>query len=69
MNNQGYYLDEWLICALNQVKFGTYVSDTNFHILRNATSLSATNQHSSKWYPRLMKSLTWLGDLLHVLKN
>ncbi len=28
VNSQGYYLDEWLICALNQVKFGTYVSDT-----------------------------------------
>ena len=81
VNSQGYYLDEWLICALNQVKFGTYVSDTysfayfcpkqnyyghilrhlkwvkttDFQILQNATSLSATYQHSSKWYPRLVK--------------
>ncbi len=28
MYSQGYYLDEWLICALNQVMFGTHVSDT-----------------------------------------
>ncbi len=26
--SQGYYLDEWLVCALNQVKFDTYVSNT-----------------------------------------
>ncbi len=56
--SQGYYLDEWLVCALNQVQFDTYVSDTYsfayFLILRNGTSMSATNQHSSKWYPRLL---------------
>ncbi len=28
LSSQGYYLDEWLICTLNQVEFGTYVSDT-----------------------------------------
>ena len=26
--SQGYYLDEWIVCAFNQVKFDTYVSDT-----------------------------------------
>ncbi len=26
--SQGDYLDEWLVCALNQVQFDTYVSDT-----------------------------------------
>ena len=75
VHSQGYYLDEWLVCALNQVQFDTYVSDTysfayltygrslrhlkwvkttKFLILRNGTSMSATNQHSSKWYPRLI---------------
>ncbi len=34
-----------------------FFKTTNFQILRNATSLSATNQHSSKWYPRLNKDL------------
>ncbi len=70
--SQGYYLDEWLVCALNQVKFDTYVSDiTNWNgtptgltmvdlqvcaPLRNATSMSVTNQHSSK--SALIQSLT-----------
>ena len=27
--SQGYYLDEWLVCALNQVQFDTYVSNTD----------------------------------------
>ncbi len=27
-SSQGYYLDEWLVCALNQAKFDTYVGDT-----------------------------------------
>ena len=26
ISSQGYYLDEWLVCALNQVKFDTYVT-------------------------------------------
>ena len=30
-----------------------WAKTTNFQISPNATSLSATNQHSSKWYPRL----------------
>ena len=68
INSQGYHLDEWLVCALDQVKVDTCVSDTNwfayflkwvkttkFLILRNATCMSTTNQHSSKWYPRLIK--------------
>ncbi len=82
VNSQRYYLDEWLVCALNQVQFATYVSDTysfayltfpkqdyywhnvrhlkwvkatKFLILRNGTSMSATNQQSSKWYPRMVK--------------
>ena len=36
-----------------------WVKTTNFQILRNATSLSATNQHSSKWYPRLQTGVTY----------
>ncbi len=66
MASQGYNLDEWLVCALNQVQFDTYVSDTDswaktakFLILRNGTSMSATNQNSSKWYPRLVTSGSW----------
>ena len=27
ISSQGYYLDEWLVCELNQVQFGTYASD------------------------------------------
>ncbi len=30
-----------------------WVKTTKFLILGNGTSMSATNQHSSKWYPRL----------------
>ncbi len=71
---QGYYLDEWLVYALGQVKFNSYayVSNTysfayliflkhlkwvktyKFLILRNATSMSTTNLHSSNWVPRLL---------------
>ena len=31
-----------------------WVKTTKFLILRNGTRMSATNQHSSKWYPRLV---------------
>ena len=60
--SKGYHLDEWLVCELDQMKFDTYVSDTDsfaylkwvkttkFLISRNATNMSATNQHSSKWF-------------------
>ncbi len=43
---------------------------TFFLILRNATSMSVTNQHSSKWYPRLItdlqkkKKCKYLGSIL-----
>ena len=49
-----WHLCKWhlLICIfLRHLK---WVKTTNFQILRNATCLSATNQHSSKWYPRLL---------------
>ncbi len=50
-----------LFAHLTKWEFDTYVSDNysfvkqpKFLILMNATSMSATNQHSSKWYPRLI---------------
>ncbi len=42
-----------------------WVKTTNFQILCNATSLGVTNQHSSKWYPRLGNPL--VGQRQHCV--
>ncbi len=56
-----WHLCKWhlLICIFDfsTVRHLKWVKTTNFQISRDATRLSATNQHSSKWYPRLISFL------------